>query len=365
MARGMNASGDVVAVSADGTDLNAVYAEFMASIQMRNDRRTGFEQLLSAPVTTAADIVPQTGVLDEFEEASEFGEPVSMRTTADMIRLGFPFKDYDAAIRYTWKFLRDATQAQIDSVHNMALEADSRLCYRKILSALLAPATGAMNDEGNAIYGLWNGDGMVPPPYMGNTFLGTHSHMLTSGGTVIDSGDAEILTDLVTEHGYGVSNGTQLLLLVNPFQGRSVRSWRANVANANGQVATADFIPAEGTPAYLSDKTIVGQVAPAEYNRLPVIGSYGRALVIEDALIPVGYVACVATGGPNSSLNPVAFREHVNQAYRGLRIIPGVSPAYPLTGSFYSRSFGCGVRHRGAAAVMQITANAAYTATVL
>ncbi|MGI8845648.1 MAG: hypothetical protein ACR2HC_05670 [Thermoleophilaceae bacterium] len=58
----------------------------------------------------------------------------------------------------------------------------------------------------------------------------------------------------------------------------------------------------------------------------------------------------------------MGFREHRRPEYRGLRQIPGGSSTYPLTDSFYQRSFGTGVRHRGAAVVMQITANTAYAA---
>jgi len=71
-----------------------------------------------------------------------------------------------------------------------------------------------------------------------------------------------------------------------------------------------------------------------------------------------------ATGGPNSNDNAVGFREHKNAAYHGLRVIPGVGP-YPITEHFYTRAFGTGVRHRGAAVAIQITASANYTAPVI
>jgi len=67
-----------------------------------------------------------------------------------------------------------------------------------------------------------------------------------------------------------------------------------------------------------------------------------------------------ATGGLDSDMNPVGFRHHVNPAYQGLRHIPGNGP-YPLVESFFARGFGVGVRHRGAAVVMQVTASSTYT----
>jgi hypothetical protein len=92
-----------------------------------------------------------------------------------------------------------------------------------------------------------------------------------------------------------------------------------------------------------------------------VSGSYGGALVIKSYYVPSGYVAVVATGGPNDSGNPVGFREHVNPAYQGLRHIPGRGP-YPIQESFFARGFGVGVRHRSAAAIAQIKSSGSYTA---
>jgi hypothetical protein len=106
---------------------------------------------------------------------------------------------------------------------------------------------------------------------------------------------------------------------------------------------------------------VVGAIPPPEFNGLKVEGSYGDAWVIETNYMPAGYVALVATGGAESDMNPVGFRQHVNPAYQGLRHIPGPGP-YPLQDSFYARGFGVGVRHRGAAVVTQITTNTTYTA---
>lgn len=51
--------------------------------------------------------------------------------------------------------------------------------------------------------------------------------------------------------------------------------------------------------------------------------------MIESMFVPSGYVAMVASGGPNSDRNVVCLREHPNPAYRGLRLIPGNQQRYP------------------------------------
>jgi len=163
----------------------------------------------------------------------------------------------------------------------------------------------------------------------------------------------------VQHHGYGVGDGDQLLVMCNPVEGETIRGLRAGQGTP---ASPFDFIPSQDAPAYLTDLTIIGSRAPAEFNGLRIVGSYGDAWIVEDHFVPVGYVIAVATGGPNSISNPLGFREHRRPELRGLIQIPGDNKDYPLLNSYYVRGHGIGVRHRGAAAVMQVTANATYTA---
>ena len=88
---------------------------------------------------------------------------------------------------------------------------------------------------------------------------------------------------------------------------------------------------------------------------------YGNVLIVQEDLIPAGYVVLAATGGPDNLQNPVGLREHANASLRGLRLVKGPVADYPLIDSFYNRGFGTGIRQRGGAAVMQITTSATYT----
>lgn len=76
--------------------------------------------------------------------------------------------------------------------------------------------------------------------------------------------------------------------------------------------------------------------------------------------MPAGYVLIAATYGPNSQNNVCGIRVHPQPQYQNLRQIPGYVNAYPLQDSFFQRSFGTGVRHRGAAVVMQIKSAGSY-----
>lgn len=366
--QGYNTSGDILGFSADGTDLNALWDEYQTTLGLQNAARTRLVQFLSFPVTQMVETVPQiTGA--SFEEATEFGEPRGMRPSVGYFTLGYDFKWYDLAARYTWKFLADAPRNQIDAIHQMALEADNRLVFSKVMAALFNKDNrlGNINGQPVNVYALYNGDGTVPPPYKTNTFDGTHTHYLTTGGlnvgapsdnTILQSEDIDAAYDDLRKHGYSFENGVRVIAMMNPSETDEVRTWN----RANGD--KYDFIPAVGQPGQIMqlDQQIVGQNQPANtIEGLNCIGVYGNVYIVEEEYIPVGYVAVIGSGGPENLNNPVGIREHANTSLRGMRLVKGPNPDYPLIDSFYNRGFGTGIRQRGGSIILQVTNSATYT----
>lgn len=355
---GYATEGDVlVNTTADGVDLNVIWSEVAAVVKAWNAERSALTSLLAFNTTNTADAIPQSRSSDSFEEASEFGEPEGMRPPGEYSLMGYTFKDYDKASRWTWKYLRDSTAEQVRAVANYALEADNKLTTGTILQRLFDPAQTA-NEWAHPVYGFYNADAMIPPAYLGKEFPPAHQHYLVSGSDVIDSGDLETAMRHVTEHGFGTQPNSRLLALMNPAQAEVVASFKAGEQSATDVIAKHDYIPSQGAPAYLQPDNIVGQVAPESYNGLQVQGSYGPAWIIQSDFIPDGYFAVVATYGANSPDNAIGFREHPQRQYQGLRTIPGLVPGYPINGAFFQRSFGVGVRRRGQACVTQIKTGA-------
>lgn len=363
--RGTNTQGDVlVSQTSDGTDLNTVWAEFLQTLDIYNQHRTALASLISYQTTRQIDAVPQSVAGAQFEVASEFGVPQGTRMPNDVLKLGYGFEDYDIASRFTWKYLRDADTRQVEAVHGSVLEGANRKTTTAVLSRLFDPTQGT-TPEGNPEYGLYNGDGFHIPSYLGAEFdPNTDTHYLTTGSTVLDPSDVEALLEKVAGKGFNADSGRKLLILANPLEAKMISTFRAGAPGADGVEAHFDFIPSVAAPARLVTEQIVGGQAPAQWNGLPVLGSYGDALVIESRFIPAGYVAIVASAGPNAEGNPVGFRVHANPEYQGLRVIPGSDQRYPLISSYYVLGFGVGVRHRGGAAVIQVTTSATYTAPV-
>ena len=358
-ARGYNTEGDLVYVTNDGVDLNSLWDEAQQAVSVWNQHRGRLVDLLTYQVTNEIETVPQVGEAT-FEEASEFGEPEAARVKLGIFQMGFDFKDYDVATRFTWKFLRDADARHVRAVNNAILAADEKLVFRKVMEAIFDNRVRSADIRNNnyTVYPLYNGtDGVVPPSYRENTFTNTHSHYLASGNALIDSGDLENAVEHIEEHGYSIANGTTFIHLMNRNQIKEVRKFKMGVANNNTVVANYDFIPSGNMPTQMTDGPLglLGNLPPDVYKGLRVSGSYGDALIIEEPFMPDKYFVTIGSGGAGNLANLVGFREHRNPIYRGLRMLPGRDQGYPLVESYYSRGFGTGIRQRAGATVTQIT----------
>jgi hypothetical protein len=373
-AQGYNSEADVVTSTVDGVDLNQIWTDYRRTLDLLRDQREPYISSLTFATTASFDQVGTTGTGSTFEEASEFGEPVGLRLAGAPVLRGYGFKWYDLAARYTWRFLLKATQAQLDAINDAAIEADNRLVFDRVMRTVFNPTNG-LNAEGQVVHKFWNGvsvNGEAPPTWKQTSFTATHNHYLASNvATLAAKGDVAVpnlgLEDMyehLRHHGYSIDNGYRVVAMMNSAQTALVRSWRANVDPGPGVAATYDFIPAVGQPGLLLGATAqpvgVSQVSANVIPGLNVIGSYGNILIVEDDIIPASYVFMYATGGTDSLSNPIAIRE--DPRLRGMQLVKGRTPDYPLIDSFYTHGLGTGVKNKGGGVVMQIVASTTYTA---
>lgn len=357
--RGYNQAEDVLVELVDGTNLNALWREYQQTLALFNRERDALLNSLTFDVTNPTETVMQPSTGEDFEEASEFGEPKGIRL-GKPFSMGYSFKWWDIGVRYTWMYLAEADRAQVDSLHASVLEAGNRLYFTRVMRQIFNPANAIAEIGGNPynVYALYNNDGTVPPPYRNTTFLGTHTHYVTSGAATIDPGDLNQIEDDLYSHGYRNTLGYQLVLMLNRQEANVVRTFEVGVASSRWTFIPdpAGFGGGTLTPA---GQTVQGAPRGRVRNQ---IGTYGPFLVVEDDYIPAGYVLGYASGGEQNLGNLVGIRQHATQSLRGLQLVKGATPDYPLVDSFYRFGFGTGVRHRGAGYVMQITAAGAYTA---
>ncbi|OBA83503.1 hypothetical protein A5633_14385 [Mycolicibacterium elephantis] len=348
----------------DAVPLSEVIKEFLSTLSLYNSKQQKLVSLLSYPTTDFFAADPVDGNV-KFERATEHGVPRAIET-GDLITLGFDLRDYDAATRYTWKYLREVSSDELARVHGEAMAADQELLTKTVLKRIMTPnaATPLKNERGHSVFSLYNSaDSVVPPRFEGNTFSSSTTMYMATNAATIDSGDIEAAITAVQQHGYGIQErGQQLVILANAVESKAIQSWRAGVENANSQVAQHDFIPSTNAPARIEDGTLFGTEPAGDFHGVPVKGSYGPALLAESYLMPQGYVLVFSTAGPNSVQNVCAFREHPDAVWRGLRLLPGNQQAYPLADAFYARTFGTGVRNRAAAAAIRVAESTTYTA---
>ncbi|MGH9907775.1 MAG: hypothetical protein ACRD8U_19580 [Pyrinomonadaceae bacterium] len=361
--RGTNQMADVIFQSADGADLNRMWREFNRALDIFNRERDPLLNMLTFDVTNPAERVLQPST-EDFEEATEFGEPKGIRI-GKPFNLGYSFKWYDIAIRYTWQYLLEAKRDALQALNRTALDGGRRLYFSRVFRRIFnnVNETATIDEQSVNVYTLYNADGTVPPAYENNTFNGSHTHFLTSGAATLDPGDLATLEDDLASHGYRFDLGYELVLVVNKQEGSVIRTFVA------GQGTPASRYTFIHNPANRPGGVILpmngGIIGTPEGSLPQQIGTWGPFKVVEMSLVPAGYMFAFATGGEQNLGNLVGIRQHENPAGRGLRLVQGPNPNYPLTDSFYSFGFGTGVRHRGGGIVMQVTASGSYTIPAL
>lgn len=364
--RGFNERADALLKAADGTDLNDFWDEAQAAVALKNRQRNSLIDQLTFRVTDMAEKVTVPSGGEDFEVATEYGLPKGVRTSpGNTFWRGYDFNFYDLAVRYTWMYIAEADIRDLRAQTNEAFNSDNRLMFNRVMRTLFNPlnSTGITDDNlPVTVYKFYNGDGEVPPAYGTNTFLGTHSHYVTTQamGTSATLNPASVtgMQTHLDHHGYTMLAGYRKVLWVNAQESAIIRTWKV----ANG--APWDFIPDDnrtGGGVWVPDGT-GGRYVGAPTGQVPgQIGTYGPWHVVESEYMPAGYIAGIVTGGPDNISNPIGLREHRNPAFRGLKLIPGDKNGYPLIESFYQRGIGTGIRHRGAGIIMQVSGNATYT----
>lgn len=364
--RGFNERADVLLAAQDGTDINDFWDEVVAAVNARNAQRNRIVDQLTYRVTDMAEKVSVPTGGEDFEVASEYGLPKSIRTRpGNTFWRGYDFAFFDLAVRFTWMYIAEADIRDLRQQTNAALEADNRLVFNRVMKTLFNPINGMGITDDNlpvTVYKFYNGDGEVPPPVGTTTFAGTHNHYLTTQGTdasaTLTPNSVEAMQVQLDHHGYTMLAGYRKVLWVNTQEYNIIRTWKV----ANG--APWDFIPDDtrtGGGVFIPGGP-QGRYVGAPQGSVPgQVGTYGPWHVVLEDYVPAGYLVGIVTGGPDQISNPIALREHKNPAYRGLNIIPGNRNGYPLVESFFQRGLGTGIRHRGAGVVMQVTGNAAYT----
>ena len=328
----------------DGTPLETLWGEFADRLSVFNMQHSLWVGTFGSVTDRTTDrvAIPR---LAKMERATEFGQPALIRT--ERVARAYYLDHWDIGIGFTQEFLDDATTVEIQANRLLVEEAYRSRERANVFELLMRESNFTDPKEGLSVKRLYNGDGEIPPDYDIYTFDGNHTHYLTTAGAAFVEADLTSMEDDLISHGYGDNAvggaGGEILCFLPRDLMAKARAFTNFIPAATSQIA--EILPNSGV--------IVGNRPTGAGWRIE--GTVNRTALIESTAIPAGNAVGMVTGGLLNPGNPLALRLHSNPSARGLRLNQGRND-YPLVDSFYDAYMGGGVKHRGAAIIMQETA---------
>lgn len=236
---------------------------------------------------------------------------------------------FGSAWGYTYLWLKDKSLKMITDLQSDIFDQSRKNHRKQILSAMFTNSTN----------GLWNGsfatlEGLSKPPtYEQNVFTADHTHYYGSNTATITQAVISHARKHIVEHG----NGGRLVGFINSDD-------EEDLVNLMSPTSTSVKVSNPITDKF----AIEGYI-----NRM-----FGVDW-IRTEVIPAGYLLIVEVAS-TSAKKVCKFNVPTNKSFRGLKIIPGARPDYPLIDSTYLELCGARVYDRGAGVAIQIHSNTSY-----
>lgn len=215
---------------ADGTSIAAVQAQMNAGLGALNAELTGglWGQLIS--FQDKPDVEYAMGDTGEMELHTEYSRPDSQRASTEGHML--PYQKFDRGLGWTWDYLEEARQEQIDADLALAFQAVRNRWRLSLLTRLLQRGDDSGAGKGLGTGGLSpgfattagsTGVDYVPPTYGGTAFANTHEHYVgITGGVFTNAVFTDVRSEL-REHGHqppynfiaGISDEAAISALTN------------------------------------------------------------------------------------------------------------------------------------------------------
>jgi hypothetical protein len=252
--------------------------------------------------------------------------------------LNVPFKSYGLSSEFTIQWLQDALSSDVMNELATAVAGDVQLVNSLFWASVFTKqAVGSIGTAYQA--GFYNGETDVPD-FKNNALYGTaHYHYLGLNTTTLALSHIRDMKKDIQEHGYGLVPGSLHLF-----------------ASTTEQAAVTALMNTNASSTILQASTPNREVA-IDYGivNTGVVIEGVRVHITDD--VPAGYLAMIA-----GDTKPVARREHLNPAYRGLQdYSERASSEYPLLGMQFMRRIGFSVQHLGAGTCRQLVGSTTYT----
>jgi hypothetical protein len=309
----------------DQIDYNEVWYDLLPVIDRYNERdRTDIETILANRsderlkkyVLKSSNAFTKLGEIEHPDRQKvEWGKMVKLTTK------------YGSAYGYDLNFLKDATADDIKRTQADILEQDREMVKNVLLQTCLKSSTnGWYNGSFDSLEGI-----TAPPSYGQNSFDATHTHYIVAGATTVGFTLCTTICDHIEEHGapstlVGFINGTDA----------------GNIVNAMAPTTSTVYVA----------NPITDQVAVSG-----LIGMYGGINWIRTPLMPSGYVLVVGTNPGVDNQKPATLIHPTNTSFRGLQLIDGNFPKYPLINSYFLHWVTAKVVKRGNGVACKLAAN--------
>lgn len=314
----------------DGTTFAAILADINAGLTLVNGANRGGYLAGLYSDTTDATIEYAMGSTNGFEVHTEYGIPDVKRgvSRGHMI----PLTKYDRMLGWTWDFLREARQTQLDADVASAIQDARDLHEKEALTRFFKMESVAVGAAGNSLpfaNGGVTDTAWVPPPYGGNTFLSSHDHYFRT--TDDDAGRlASIATMAETLYHHGHMAPYDLII-----PSADAGTW----ADLTGFIGGARPDIAFGSNTSVAN---VDQMYMGVFN-----SDYGTVRVYSTPRLPTDYSGMYKRYGVNDARNPLARR--VDPVYFGGDVVLMATTEvreFPIEKAMLFVAFGFGVKDR-------------------
>ena len=321
----------------DGIDYNEVYYDaIVPSLERYNEQEVNdYRTLFTADDDERLKNINIPGS-NKMQKLSVLQTPDNIKIARGRFQGVTEF--YGTAYQYTWDWLKDAKASDLIDLQAEMLATDRRTIKETVLKSMVVNP-GNSGSYLHADGAFWNTyfdqyEGVAnPPAHKTNTFASSHTHYVVSGAAAITLDDFTSAEQHLREH--GVSGN--LVCFIHSSQKKTIQDLAGWTTSGSTRSPIMDAVAVEGWVARIA----------------------GWDIVVDDS-IQANYV--LFTVYDEAKLGkPVRFIEPNNASFRGLLLVEGPNPNYPLIGAYYMRFMGSKVFNRSAGLAMEIAVSGSYT----
>lgn len=332
---------DTELVTVDNVSVIEIVRDIDRDFQYYTDLNQRFFASLTEAVT-----VPQKQVKyydgEALEALSEAGRPTNRNTVYDYVQ-EIPFQEFTTGLTLTTRAVKMMTSEELMAYVQAKLTSFQKARFSDFRKAIFTNTDRVVIDSLNKYQTtskpFYNSDTATnAAPIAGYTFVAGDLQHYTGRSATLSADDVRTkLIDKVRHHGF-----------------RQIEIWVSDYEYALEKLP--EFVPAENQLGRDLQKATAGANGETQRQLSPwegLVGFISNAPIIKTSVVPVGYAVAVAVdGGPNRSA--LLSRVHPVASMQGLQT--EVKSSFPLESTIMSDGWGYAANHRGAVAVMQLTA---------